>query len=256
MINLILPDWIGAPEGVMAFSTDRTGGVSLAPFDDGSGSGQGGLNLGTNSGDLPERVLQNRQRLRRRLPSEPVWLHQVHGAKVVDAARVTASVTPIAADASFTTARGVVCAVTTADCLPVLLCDTAGRVVAAAHAGWRGLAGGVLENTVAAMRAAGAGDLMAWMGPAIGPMHFEVGADVYAAFVTRDQRADAAFRTLPGAEKKYLADLYHLARLILADSGVLRIAGGDHCTVSEPQRFYSYRRDRQTGRMAALIWLK
>jgi YfiH family protein len=255
-MKLILPDWIGAPQGVVAFSTERAEGVSLAPFDDGSGSGHAGLNLGENAGDVPDHVLQNRQRLRRRLPAEPAWLRQVHGATVVDAARVAAAAPPVAADASFTTVPGVVCVVTTADCLPVLLCDTAGRVVAAAHAGWRGLVGGVLQNTVAAMRAAGAGDLMAWMGPAIGPAHFEVGADVHAAFVAGDPRADAAFRPIPGEGAKYLADLYHLARLVLADSGVLRIAGGDHCTVREPQRFYSYRRDRQTGRMAALIWLK
>jgi YfiH family protein len=255
MITLISPDWLGAPDNIGACSTERSGGVSAAPYDDGSGSGTGGLNLALHVGDAPALVLQNRQRLQRHLPAAPVWLEQVHGATVVDAEHAAHAAMPVKADASFTTARGVVCAVMTADCLPVLLCDSRGSVVAAAHAGWRGLAAGVLQNTAAAMRAAGATDLMAWMGPAIGPAHFEVGADVYAAFVARDPAADAAFRRL-GNSGKYLADLFHLTRSALAACGVQRIAGGELCTVSAASRFYSYRRDRETGRMATLIWRK
>ena len=274
-LDLILPDWIGAPENVGAFATGRRGGVSQAPFDDGSGSGNGGLNLGAYVDDDANAVAQNRELLRRKLPSEPVWLKQVHGNTVVDAARIKRALdgahpmpqqglfkdrqkdakSPVLADASFTATPGVVCAVTTADCLPVLLTDTAGKVVAAAHAGWRGLAGGILQQTVGAMQAAGAGPLLAWMGPAIGPAHFEVGQDVFTVLVERDARADAAFRRIPGKEGKYLADLYHLARLILADCGVIRIAGGRFDTVGDGKRFYSYRRDNRTGRMASLIWI-
>lgn len=255
-IALIEPDWIGAPANVGAAATSRVGGVSRAPFDDGGSDGGGGLNLGSNTDDATQAVHQNRQLLTRKLPAEPVWLQQVHGNTVIDAARVKTGKEPIIADAAFTTSRGVVCAVTTADCLPVLLCDTAGRVVAAAHAGWRGLAGGILQQTVGAMQAAGAQQLLAWMGPAIGPRHFEVGQDVFTVFVERDARAGAAFRQIPNQDGKYLADLYHLARLILADCGVMRIAGGRFDTAGDPQRFYSYRRDQRTGRMASLIWLK
>lgn len=275
-LDLILPDWMGAPANLGAFATGRSGGVSQAPFDDGSGSGAGGLNLGGFVQDEAGAVAQNRQVLARKLPSEPVWLQQVHGNTVVDAGRVRGAgqgltlpankgkseaagkeaAAPVLADASFTTVPGVVCTVTTADCLPVLFCDTAGKVVAAAHAGWRGLAGGILQQTVGAMQAAGASQLLAWMGPAIGPAHFEVGHDVFTVFVERDPRADAAFRRIPGQEGKYLADLYHLARLILADCGVLRISGGEFDTARDTRRFFSYRRDGQTGRMASLIWLK
>ena len=252
MPPLILPDWIGAPSNIGAFSTERAGGISLAPYDDGRGGG--GFNFGTHTADNPGNVLQNRALLRRLLPAEPVWLRQVHGNLVVDAATVAPNTVP-AADASFTDRPGVVCAVMTADCLPVLLCDTRGAVVGAAHAGWRGLAAGVLQNTIAAMRGAGAGNLLAWLGPAIGPAHFEVGTDVLAAFVAQDPRCAAAFRPLTDQPGKYLADLYHLARLILADNGVGRIAGGSHCTVTEAKRFYSFRRDQETGRMATLIWI-
>ena len=254
MPELILPDWIGAPAGVAAFCSGRSGGVSVAPYDDGAGAGTGGFNLGMNSGDAPQAILRNRALLRTHLPSEPVWLQQEHGVTVVDAADVRGDEPPPLADASFSSNPGVVCAVTTADCLPVLFCDAAGQVVGAAHAGWRGLASGVLENTIAAMQAAGARDLMAWLGPAISATRFEVGADVHAAFTQRDSRNSAAFRPIPGQSGKYLASLYHLARLILADNGVRRIAGGAFCTASQPQHFYSYRRDQRTGRMASLIW--
>ncbi|MBC7416160.1 MAG: peptidoglycan editing factor PgeF [Herminiimonas sp.] len=254
MPRLIRPDWIGAPANISAFSTQRIGGVSDAPYDDGSGSGTGGLNLGTQTADDADSVLRNRAILRALLPAEPVWLRQVHGNVVVDAATVGSTEIP-QADASFTSRAGVVCAVMTADCLPVLLCDRDGSVVGVAHAGWRGLAGGVLQNTIAAMRRAGAGDLQAWLGPAIGPDRFEVGAEVLEAFVGQDPRAAAAFRSVAGQPGKFMADLYHLARLILGNSDVTRIAGGAHCTMNEPARFYSYRRDHETGRMATLIWI-
>lgn len=253
MPPLIFPDWLGAPSNIGAFSTKRIGGVSRAPYDDGAGGG--GLNVGLHTADDAGHVQQNRALLQRLLPSEPVWLRQVHGAAVVNAATIAPNTVP-AADASFTSRPGVVCAVMTADCLPVLLCDSRGAVVGVAHAGWRGMAGGVLQNTIAVMRAAGAGDLLAWLGPAIGPQHFEVGADVLTAFTDQEPQAAAAFRPLVGKPGKYLADLFHLARLILANSGVGRIAGGSHCTVSAPDRFYSYRRERETGRMVTMIWIK
>ena len=218
------------------------------------------MNLGTHVGDRPDAVQRNRALLRDVLPAEPCWLTQVHGSRVVDAAR--ASGVP-EADASLTGERGVVCAVQTADCLPVLFCDSNGTTVGAAHAGWRGLAAGVLENTVASMRDVGAGEILAWLGPAIGPAHFEVGEDVRQAFVERfidlglgADQARAAFHPVAGVTAKYLADIYLLARSALQRIGVTRISGGDLCTVSDTQRFYSYRRDRVTGRMASLIWIK
>jgi hypothetical protein len=251
MTDFIVPDWTDAPANVGALSTLRRGGVSRAPYDDGAGGG--GMNLGTHVGDLQEHVLQNRALLRTLAPAEPAWLSQVHGTRVVDAAM--AEGVP-EADACITTQPGVVCAIQTADCLPVLFCDTKGRAVGAAHAGWRGLAAGVLENTLAQMRAAGADEILAWMGPAIGPERFEVGQDVFAAFVDRDADARAAFRPIPGQPGKYLADIYGLARATLRKAGVSRVHGGTMCTVSDPRRFYSYRRDKTTGRMASLIWIK
>lgn len=250
MIQPLRPDWPGLPASVRALSTVRGGGVSLGPWDDGAGGG--GLNLGMNSGDTPENVAANRQRLRALLPAEPAWLKQVHGTRVVDAAQING--TP-EADASFANQPGVVCAILTADCMPVLFADRAGRVVGAAHAGWRGLAGGVLEATVAAMRDAGANDIMAWMGPAIGPQHFEVGQDVYAAFTAQDPQAMAAFQGRPEHPGKFYCDLYTLAARRLQAAGV-EAAGGGRCTFAESELFYSYRRDRVTGRMASLIWLE
>lgn len=237
----IVPDW-PAPARVRALSTTRAGGVSVAPYDS--------LNLGTHVGDDPARVAANRAQVRRIVPSEPAWLNQVHGTAVVDAASV-ASVQD--ADASVSRTPGAVCVVMTADCLPVLLCDRAGSVVGAAHAGWRGLHGGVIEATVAAMQVAPA-DVIAWLGPAIGPTAFEVGDEVRAAFVATDAIADAAFKPA-GQPGKWLADIYLLARQRLAALGVTAVYGGDCCTVSESRRFFSYRRDGVTGRMASLVWL-
>ncbi|HJV74774.1 MAG TPA: peptidoglycan editing factor PgeF [Noviherbaspirillum sp.] len=250
-MDLILPDWGAAPSNVAALSTTRRGGFSPIPYDDGTGSG--GLNLGVHVNDAPELVQQNRALLRAQLPAEPTWLSQVHGVKVMNAANVT---DVPEADASFATEPGVVCVIQTADCLPVLFCDVEGRVVGAAHAGWRGLAGGVLENTLESMRNAGAGEILAWLGPAIGPQCFEVGQDVLNAFVSRDGRMVDAFKLLHDQPGKYLADIYALARATLRNAGVNNISGGGLCTVSDKARFYSYRRDKITGRMASLIWLK
>lgn len=245
----IYPEW-DAPPRIGALTTTRAGGVSAAPYDDGAGGG--GLNLGSHVGDRMSDVDANRQILRDFLPASPIWLNQVHGNHVVDAADATAGAE---ADAIVATRPGLVCAILTADCLPVLLCDSAGQVVGAAHAGWRGLASGVLENTVAHMRAVGAGELLAWLGPAIGPARFEVGEDVLAAFAARDAQAANAFQAIPGHAGKYWADIYALARMRLQSVGVQHIFGGGLCTVSE-RRFYSYRRDGVTGRMASLIWIK
>ncbi len=270
----LIPVWPDAPANIGALATTRRGGVSLAPYDDGEGGG--GLNLGVHVADRPEHVRENRARLRALLPSAPVWLTQVHGDAVLEVGAVQAGAvqagigssdpvppadTALApeADASFTRVRGAVCAILTADCLPVLFADVDGKVVGAAHAGWRGLAGGVLGQTVRAMRAAGAGDIVAWMGPAIGARQFEVGPDVLAAFLARAHGAElepvrAAFAALEGRPGKYLADIYALARLVLKRDGVDRVAGGECCTVSRPGDFYSYRRDGVTGRQASLIW--
>jgi len=247
-MELLIPDWPDVPDNVGVLSTLRGGGCSQGSYGDGAGGG--GLNFGMHVLDEPAQVARNRQMLCRILPSPPAWLTQVHGIDVVDAATVTASTI---ADASVTARPGVVCAMMTADCLPVLFCDVGGTVVGAAHAGWRGLAAGVLENTVAAMRQSSGGEILAWLGPAIGPQRFEVGAQVRAAFVDADALCGTAF--VPTCEGKYLADIYQLARRKLALAGVERVAGGGLCTVSE-HRFYSYRRDKITGRMASLIWFK
>jgi YfiH family protein len=270
--DCLWPDWNVSPR-VRAFVTTRNGGVSAGPYA-GANSG-GGLNLGLRAGDEPAAVMENRRRVLELTGAPVAWLEQVHGAKVEDAGSVidrcgaaSPSQDPVQADASVTDRTGVVCVVMVADCLPVLFCDAAGRAVGAAHAGWRGLAAGIVEKTAARVTALAGGDpatLHAWLGPAIGPTAFEVGGDVLEAFTAasdsahRDQTA-AAFVPKSGAgvgHKKYLADLYALARLRLTGAGVPRhnIQGGTHCTVSEPERFYSYRRDRVTGRMAAMIWL-
>jgi YfiH family protein len=256
-MELIVPDWLGENERfadrIGALTTLRGGGVSGAPYH-GAHLADGGFNLGLHVGDAAQHVAENRRRLRSIVPAPPVWLAQVHGTDVQDAALAEPGAM-VQADASFSTARNVVCAIQTADCLPVLFCDANARVVAAAHAGWRGLAYGVLAHTVARMRAAGAGEILAWLGPAIGPQCFEVGPDVVNAFDAFDADADA-FSPLAGAPDKYLADMYWLARNALQRVGVTRVSGGDYCTVSDAQRFYSYRRDRVTGRIASLIWIK
>jgi polyphenol oxidase len=243
--DIIVPDW-PAPSNVKAFFTTRAGGVSTGAF--------ASLNLGRSAGDAPEAVDENRRRLIARLPQSPIWLSQVHGARVVDVAAAIANHTPESADAAFAHAINTPCAVMVADCLPVLFCDEQGGVVAAAHAGWRGLAAGVLEATIAAMKTPPA-NMLVWLGPAIGPDSFEVGEDVVRAFVAQDAAALAAFRARGAAfPGKYFADLFALARLRLAHAGVTRVSGGGVCTVSDAARFFSYRRDGKTGRMAAIIW--
>jgi len=253
---LVWPDWPDLPASVGALATSRDGGVSVGPYDDGKGGG--GLNLGLHVNDAPDAVAANRAALQAWLPGRPAWIAQVHGAAVVDASTVGPGQPVRTGDASIATAPGVVCAILTADCLPVLFADLDGKVVGAAHAGWRGLAAGVLGETVRAMRAAGAGEITAWMGPAIGPEMFEVGADVVAAFVEAlpGEATRACFADLAGRPGKYLADMFTLARLMLARDGVERVHGGGLCTASAPDRFYSYRRDGVTGRQASLIWLK
>jgi len=248
--SCIVPGW-NAPPNVRALVTTRYGGVSDGVY--------AGLNLGDHVGDDPALVAQNRAALRARLPTEPVWLKQVHGVVVADA---DAASGPVDADASVARRPDTVCAVLTADCLPLLLCDDAGTVVAAAHAGWRGLAAGVIEHTVRAMGVAPA-SLMAYLGPAIGPAAFEVGDEVRQTFLKADPAAQLAFtqhsahstQHSPLGTEKWLADIYLLATQQLNRLGVERIHGGGYCTHGDPQRFYSYRRDGATGRMASLIWL-
>jgi YfiH family protein len=222
--------------------TTRSGGASSGPY--------ASFNLGELTEDEPGAVAENKRRLDALLPAAPRWLKQVHGARVVHADKVAARVE---ADASFTHTPGVVCAVKIADCMPVLLCDPEANSVAIAHAGWRGLSQGVVENTV---RSLGVEPrrLQAYLGPAIGPDAFEVGEDVLQAFCSVDAQARAAFRPLHAG--KWLADLFTLGRQRLALAGVTQVFGGGLCTVSNPQRFFSHRRDRITGRMAALIWIE
>jgi len=251
MLKPIIPNWIGVPDTIAAFSTTRCHGLSSGPYGDGLGGC--GLNLGMHVGDRLDDVLRNRALLYPLLPSEPVWLSQVHGIHVVDAGDIEGVPE---ADASITTQARVVCAIMTADCLPVLFSDVTGRVVGAAHAGWRGLANGVLENTVAQMRDAGAGEIIAWMGPAIGPEYFEVGEEVVQAFFQDGIDVKAAFHSLGTSVPKYLANIYLLARQKLVKIGIDRVFGGEYCTVRDSQEFYSYRRDKVTGRMASLIFIK
>jgi YfiH family protein len=239
--HLIFPDW-PAPPNVKALQTTRNGGLSAAPYDT--------LNLGLHVGDDPARVNRNRQSLAPFVPSEPVWLEQVHGTIVADADMAGCRVQ---ADASIARKRGSVCVVMTADCLPVLLCDKQGSVVGAAHAGWKGLAAGVIEATVQAMNVPPQ-DLMAWFGPAISQEAFEVGGEVRATFAAAQPQAISAF--MPGQNGKWLADIYALARIRLNAMGITQIYGGDHCTYSESHKFFSYRRDGVTGRMGTFIWLE
>lgn len=240
--NWIVPDW-PAPARVRAITTTRYGGVSRGCY--------ASMNPADHVGDDADTVAGNRQRLQQvlDLPAAPVWLQQVHGTAVVDAA--VAGATP-EADAAYSTRTGVVCAVLTADCLPVLLTDTAGECVAVIHAGWRGLAAGVIEQAVKAIGPPGE-RLLAWLGPAIGPQAFQVGAEVRDAFEAHDAVATEAFRQAP--EGAWYADLYRLARQRLADVGVTAVHGGGLCSFTDSDRFYSYRRDGTTGRMATLIWL-
>lgn len=259
----ITPEWL-APPGVRSAFTLRTGGVSAAPYDS--------LNLGAGIGDSPEAIAENRRRVREalRLPAEPAWLQQVHGVEVVDLGGASAASSagahggglhgaaaleadPPIGDASVARGAGQVCAIRVADCMPVLFAARDGSAVAAAHAGWRGLAGGVLEATIRQLGLP-ASQLIAWMGPAIGPAHFEVGEEVRAAFTATDPDAATAF--VANSRGRWQCDLYALARRRLTAIGVLGTYGGGWCTFAESERFFSYRRSAQCGRMAALIWIE
>ena len=272
----LVPDW-PAPANIHAATTLRTGGVSPAPYFS--------LNPAAHVGDAADSVGQNRRIIKEMLdlPAEPVWLDQIHSNRAVKAVK-TAELQQ--ADAAYTDQSGVVCSVMTADCLPLLVCSTDGMQVAAIHAGWRGLLAGVISNTVAAMKIplnplhstgsgqafskgeanqfrnvdlgsplckrGARGDFLVWLGPAIGPDCFEVGAEVREAFLEKSPAFNPAFKGQGNG--KWLADIYRLAKIELAALGITDVYGGTHCTVTEHERFYSYRRDNQTGRMATLIW--
>jgi len=243
-LDWVVPEW-PAPANVGALVTTRAGGVSAGPY--------ATMNLGRRSDDDAAALAENRRRFDAFLPGAPVWLDQVHGTAVARLTRTTGP-GPIA-DAAVTAERGVVCTILSADCLPVLFADRAGTAVGIAHAGWRGLAAGVLEATLAALRDLGTRDdeVIAWLGPAIGPAAFEVGDDVRDAFCARDTVAAACFA--PHRAGKWHADLYGLARQRLAQHGVMQVVGGGFCTFTDAARFFSYRRERRSGRMAAAIWL-
>ena len=240
MSDWLIPDW-PAPARVKACVTTRAGGVSVAPFDS--------LNLGDHVDDDPEAVTENRRRLTDQFAIRPAWLQQVHGIAVVEADPTRVAT----ADASWTATPGIACTAMTADCLPVLFCNRAGTRVAAAHAGWRGLANGVLEATLDSL-ATPADEILAWLGPAIGPQAFEVGPEVREAFIAHLPQAVQAFVPSHNAGK-FLADIYALARLRLAARGVSAVYGGGLCTVTDP-RFFSYRRSPRTGRFASLVWFE
>ncbi|KII34757.1 peptidoglycan editing factor PgeF [Pseudomonas fluorescens] len=238
-MNWLTPDW-PAPASVKACVTTREGGVSEAPFDS--------LNLGDHVDDRPEAVAENRRRLTEHFSIQPAWLQQVHGIAVAHADPGIVAT----ADASWTTTPGIACTAMTADCLPALFCDRAGTRVAAAHAGWRGLAAGVLEATLDSLDIP-ANDVLVWLGPAIGPKAFEVGPEVREVFINQLPEAAEAFVPSHNAGK-FMADIYLLARLRLAERGVTAVYGGGFCTVTDP-RFFSYRRASRTGRFASLVWL-
>ncbi|WP_165668119.1 peptidoglycan editing factor PgeF [Metapseudomonas otitidis] len=239
MTGWLTPDW-PAPARVRACVTTRADGVSLPPYDS--------FNLGDHVDDDPAAVASNRLKLTTTLGCQPAWLSQVHGIRVVEADPTRVET----ADASWSQAPGIASLVMTADCLPALFCNRDGTRVAAAHAGWRGLANGVLEATLDAL-ATPADQILVWLGPAIGPDAFEVGPEVREAFIAQHAEADTAFRPSANAGR-YLADIYALARIRLAARGITAVYGGGFCTVSDP-RFYSYRRASRTGRFASLVWL-
>ena len=251
-MHRIDPVWV-VPRQIKAFCTTRMGGVSKPPFD--------GFNLGLNAGDDPTDVLQNRSLLRSILPADPCWLKQIHGIAVSTPVTRNAFIGgPFEADASVTNIPNEVLSILTADCMPVLFASKNGDVIGAAHAGWRGLSGGILENTIREMRALSDSllpqDIAVWMGPAIGPTAFEVGEDVLEAFSDQSQAIlSEAFKPIEGSPGKYWANLYLLAQDRLRSVGIEQIFGADFCTVGDPVNFYSYRRDKKTGRFASLIWI-
>lgn len=237
------PDW-PAPANVRAVCTTRLGGVSVGAY--------ASLNLGTHVGDDPKNVAENRSRLRTSLalPADPLWMKQVHGTGVVDAATMAVD---IEADGAYANRGHVVCAVLTADCLPIFICNRQGTEIGLLHAGWRGLAAGIVEAGLRRFRSP-ADELMAWFGPAIGALAYEVGDDVRDVFVAHDTRAAAAFTA--GKPGKWYMDIYGLTRARLTACGVRSIHGGEYCTATQSDLFFSYRRDGVTGRTASLIWLE
>ena len=240
--NLIYPDW-PAPDNIKAVNTARIGGISSPPYD--------GFNLADHVGDDVDRVASNRDYLIElaQLPSDPLWLEQTHSTLIIDSQNWHSG---IEADAMISHNTNHVCVVMTADCLPILLCNQQGDTVAAVHAGWRGLAAGIIEKTIHSF-SCNPYDIVAWLGPAIGPNQFEVGEDVYHAFTQHDPQAKLAFQQ--SDSEHYLADIYRLARQRLNNLGISAIYGGDYCTVTDHQQFFSYRRDGVTGRMTSLIWI-
>jgi YfiH family protein len=253
VIGPIVADWAAAP-GVGACMSTRLGGVSAAPWDS--------LNLGSSVGDDPDAVRENRRRFTAITGAHPVWLHQVHGTRVVRLSPAHVDAAPLQADAAWTDEPGLACTIQVADCMPVLFAAPHGRAVAAAHAGWRGLAGGVLEATLQALCAGAActsADIVAWLGPCIGPRRFEVGPDVVQAFANTAARFDTACfvaRDTAAVGTRWLADLPRLARHRLHTAGVRQVSGGEWCTVEDRSRFFSYRRDGLTGRLAAAVWIR
>lgn len=244
-LSYLPANWPQKPSNVHALTTLRAGGVSEGGFSE--------YNLATHVGDELSAVKKNREKLVKdlQLPAEPVWLDQVHSNTVIRLDAFSGQAAPKRADASVSSERNVVCAVLTADCLPVFFSNEAGTEVAVAHAGWRGLHAGILSNTVESMRSA-ANQILVSLGPAIGPTSFEVGEEVFSAFIDKDVNNKQAFKN--NREGHYFCDIYQLAHLELAAAGIIHIAGGGYCTYRESQRFYSYRKQSQTGRMASLIW--
>lgn len=251
-MQLIEPNWPVA-RNIHAFTTTRIGGVSLFPFDS--------LNMGSRVEDDLNAVDENRRRvmLAKQVPSMPYWLHQIHSTNVVELPLIDHMMTnetePVQADGAYTSQANQVCAVLTADCMPVLFCSKHGDEVAAAHAGWRGLCHGILEQTVKRFRCAPQ-DILVWMGPTIGPSKFEVGEEVKQQFEQVDLLASQAFKSIPDKSNKYLADLYLIAKQRLTHLGIELVFGGEHCTFTQSAQFYSYRRNGKTGRMASMIWFE
>ena len=251
-MKLIKPRW-SAPNQVYSLISTRLGGVSRAPYDS--------LNLGDHVGDSPELVGRNRDLLRMHLPSDPIWLNQIHSTIVsIPAQRSDMTGQPIVADAIISITPNEVLTIMTADCLPVLFAANDGSIIGAAHAGWKGLCAGILENTVAAMLSSRphlkSSDLHAYMGPAIGPKCYEVGEDVYSAFQTSSIGIENGdFEVIPNQKGKYLANLYSIATNRLLAIGLKQVEGGQMCTFSDPEHFYSYRRNGVTGRFASMIWI-
>ncbi len=244
-LPVITADW-EAPSSVVALTTTRAGGVSAPPFD--------ALNLGAHVDDDPDAVRRNRERIQSglRLPSAPIWLSQMHGSRVAEVAINTQGSIP-EADAAVTRQRGCVLAIMTADCLPVVLCSPDFQVIAAVHGGWRSLAADILQNAVLAMDCP-SHSVHAWLGPAIGPDCFEVGGEVRDQFVAQDEQMAGCFRA--NDRQRFMADIYAIARRSLTTLGVNQISGGGLCTYSDSDRFYSYRRTPETGRMATLAWMR